>query len=453
MAQKTFKFLELPEDHGFDEQQMKLLGTIDSTLSSAAESLKGAKKEDIDGLRKEFNQQIGKMNEKLDAEKIQNQLDYLFKQFNAIGQPQYNAETVKQQERKANEKWLRSFLHKDKEGMRTANKEITDIKGVADATTDALYTGNDSQGGYLVPDLFLSEVNRFIEEYGVARREMRYLPFGGEGNQRKIPTLSSSVTTYWVDEANQKTTSKPAFGQVTQTLKTAAVLAILSEEQIEDTAINMISMLSKLMGEAIAEEEDTEFLAGDTDDGDTWDGVLNADGVNTYALSTTSRADDVTPDDFLEALDDLSTAQRRGGKWYMHPSVFAQVRGYRASAASADDELGTYLVQSPTGTQPASLWGYPVVLSDAMPSVSDADGSGDVDTPFAFFANLQKTCVYGDKMGLRVKTLDQATVDTTGGDTVNLAQNDMIGVRVHKRVGYVPVLPSGIVVMQTGPTS
>jgi HK97 family phage major capsid protein len=453
MAEKTFKFLELPEDHGFDGQQMKLLGTIDSTLSSAAESLKGAKKEDIDGLRKEFNEQIGQMNEKLDAEKIQNQLDYLFKQFNAMGQPQYNAETVKEQERKANEKWIKSLLRRDKDGMKTSAKEITDLKGVDDATTDALYTGNDAQGGYLVPELFLAEVNRFVEEYGVARREMRYLPFGGNGNSRKIPTLSSSITVYWVDEGHQKTTSKPGFGDVTQTLKTIAALAILTEEMVEDSAIDIIAMLSRLMGEGIAEEEDTEFLAGDTDDGDTWDGILNASGVDTYALSGTDRADDITPDDLLKAQDELTTAQKRGAKYYMHPSIYSVVRRSRAAAVSSGDGEGNYLVQPPTGQQPASIWGYPVVLSDAMPALSDVNGSDQNDVPFAFFGNLNKCAVYGDKQGLRVKTLDQATVDTSGGDTVNLAQNDMVGVRTNKRVGYVPVLPEGIVVIQNGPST
>ena len=70
-----------------------------------------------------------------------------------------------------------------------------------------------------------------------------------------------------------------------------------------------------------------------------------------------------------------------------------------------------------------------------------------------FFGNLQKTCVYGDKQGLRVKMLDQASLYDTNGTLINLAEKDMIALRVHKRVGFVAVLPAGIAVLSTGATS
>jgi HK97 family phage major capsid protein len=90
------------------------------------------------------------------------------------------------------------------------------------------------------------------------------------------------------------------------------------------------------------------------------------------------------------------------------------------------------------------LWGYPVELTDALPSYSAAAA----DEVFAFFANLQKTCVYGEKMGIRTKILTEASLTDTNGDKINLAEQDMIALRAYKRVGYVPVLPDGIAVFQ-----
>jgi hypothetical protein len=49
--------------------------------------------------------------------------------------------------------------------------------------------------------------------------------------------------------------------------------------------------------------------------------------------------------------------------------------------------------------------------------------------------------------------LDQASVYDADGTLINLAERDMLALRVHKRVGYVPVLPDGIAVLSTGAAS
>jgi len=90
------------------------------------------------------------------------------------------------------------------------------------------------------------------------------------------------------------------------------------------------------------------------------------------------------------------------------------------------------------------LWGYPVELTDALPTYAAAAA----DEMFAFFSNLSKTCVYGEKLGIRTKILTEATLTDQLGNPVNLAERDMIALRAYKRVGYVPVLPDGIVVFQ-----
>jgi HK97 family phage major capsid protein len=109
------------------------------------------------------------------------------------------------------------------------------------------------------------------------------------------------------------------------------------------------------------------------------------------------------------------------------------------------------MVQDPKDPGTYRLWGYPVVPVEALPAVGDDDG--DADYPFLIFGNLQKCCVYGDKKGIRVKMLDQASVYDDNDELINLAEQDMVALRVHKRVGYAIVLPDGICVLQTGPSS
>jgi len=314
---------------------------------------------------------------------------------------------------------------------------------------DYLNTGDDEKGGYLVPPALLAEVNRFTEEYGVARRDMRYLPFSGAGNERKIPTLASSVSTFWVNEGGSKPSTVPEFALVTQTLKKIAAICPMTEEMLEDPAIDIIRLLGELFGEAVAYEEDRVFLAGDTDDGDPFNGVINAAGVVPVVIGSVnpSAADfgNELADAMNRALYAVPTQVRNKGKFYIHSD-------YMGILQRVKDPEGRYLIQRPVGDSNVStIWNRPIELVDVLP---DEDASGE-DTPIAFYTDLNKTCVYGDKGGLRVKYLTEATISSAGESpsSINLAEEDMVALRIVKRTGYVPLLPSGIAVLTLGDES
>ena len=76
------------------------------------------------------------------------------------------------------------------------------------------------------------------------------------------------------------------------------------------------------------------------------------------------------------------------------------------------------------------------------------------DKPFVVFGNLKLAAIFGDKQQIRAKLLDQATItDGDGETTINLAEQDMIALRLEERVGYVMGLPSAVVVLKTGAAS
>jgi HK97 family phage major capsid protein len=86
------------------------------------------------------------------------------------------------------------------------------------------------------------------------------------------------------------------------------------------------------------------------------------------------------------------------------------------------------------------------MLSEAFPSATETGN----DQPFILFGNLKKAAIFGDKQQLRVKLLDQATVaNAANNGYLNLAQRDMIAVRIVERVGYVLALPSAVSVLTT----
>ena len=448
-----FKHINIPDDHKFDDDHLKFLKTLDEGLFKAAE--KSVSKDDLDKKQKELEDKIDEMKTSFKYDEVKEQLKEAFIEMEKIrnDKPIVSEEAVKAKELKLNDEWIRSMLRKDRDGIKEAEKSLLELK---DDLEPVLHTGEGSdvlatdasQGSYLIPELLLAEVNRFVISGGVARREMRYLPFSGAGNSRYIPTLLTNVTVGWVDEGEKKSKTKPITSRVQQTLKTVAAMVIMTEDIVEDAAINLTSWCGQLLGEALFAEEDDQFFAGN---GSPWTGILQNGSVATLQLDATEAIKDITPDDLLDMVSEIPEGAVKGSKYYMHRSVFDRLRRYRSSTVSAGDGEGSYLIQDPKVAGQYTLWGYPVVTLESVPAVGDDDG--DADYPFLIFGNLSKTCVYGDKQGIRVKILDQASVYDENDELINLAEQDMLALRIHKRVGFVIVLASGICVLQTGASS
>jgi len=296
---------------------------------------------------------------------------------------------------------------------------------------------DDAQAGLLIPPELMAEVLRIKEEqFGLARRDFRYLPFSGPGNSRTIPSLGTSVNVFWTGEGVKKTSTQPKFNLITQTLKKLAAIVPMTEEILEDSAINLTSLIAELFAEATAKEEDIQFFAGT---GSPWTGILNNGDVG-QVTQASGGVDDITADDLLDLVDETPTGALNGAKYYMHRTVFSKIRKLK-------DSQGNYIYQRPSGDQPGTIWNYPYELSDAFPTAADVE----TDDAYVLFGNLKNAAVFGDKQQLRVKLLDQATVTDTDGTTViNLAEQDMVALRVVERVGYVLALPTAVTVLVAG---
>lgn len=299
-----------------------------------------------------------------------------------------------------------------------------------------------ASAGVTVPPELLAEVLRIAEtQFGLARREFRYLPFSGPGNSRTIPALGTGIVVNWTDEAAKKKSTRPTFSLVTQTLKKLTAIVPMTEEILEDSAINLTQLVAQMFAEAVSKEEDLQFFNGD---GTVWTGILHSDEVNEVFLASTD-PDDLTADLLLDMIDATPSGALAGAKFYMHRSWLSKVRKLREGNGTGD-----YIFQRPGAGLPAQIWDYPYETSDAFPSVAEiADGEG-----FILFGNLRQAAIFGDKQQIRVKLLDQATVgaapNTSTEAGLNLAEQDMVALRLVERVGYVLALPQAVTVLKAG---
>lgn len=298
---------------------------------------------------------------------------------------------------------------------------------------------DDGDAGLLIPTELRNEVLRIAEtQYGLARRDMLYLPFGGPGNSRTIPTLGTSVSVFWTGEGVKKTSTQPKFNVVTQTLVKLAAIVPFTEEILEDSAINLTQLVAQLFAEAVSKEEDLQFFAGT---GAPWTGILNNGSVN-KVVQASGDASQLTADDLLDMIDKTPSGALPGAKFYFHRTILSVIRKLK-------DSNGNYIYQNPGQGLPATIWNYPYETSDAFPTLASVK-TGD---QYVLFGNLKQGAVFGDKQQLRVKLLDQATItDTDGSTVVNLAEQDMVALRIVERVGYVVSLPAALTVLEASAT-
>ncbi len=294
----------------------------------------------------------------------------------------------------------------------------------------------DQWGGYLVPDDFNPTLLRLIENFGVIRNEATVIPM--QRMELKFPKLVNGVQVFWVDEHTTIPETRPQFDLITLTNKKLAALIPASSEILEDSTIAMANLLSTLIAEAIAKEEDRVGFTGDTTAAtpDPFDGILYDPTVTVMPIAGAAITS-MDADDLMDLIAQVPTPALGGARFYMHRTVFDVVRKLK-------DGQGNYIYQAPAQGQPGTIWGYPYTLVESLLPVNfDNDpGTGGVqqnDEPFVIFGNL-KYMYMTDRRRLT------AAVSTHYGFAT-----DSVWYRWTERIGFKVVMGNALAVLKTAP--
>lgn len=414
LSEEEKAFLREKESELTDEQKSKF-----------ADALNEAEEMDVEAVKSLISKSV----EDATAKAVERISDGLISKFQkGVKEARAKAlDTVPAKNDKKKGESTREFLKALMDGDRMRAKALT--------TSESGTSPDDAKAGLLIPEELQAEVLRIREtQYGLARRDMFYLPFSGPGNSRVIPALGTSVSTFWTGEGAKKKGTQPKFGVVTQTLKKLAAIVPFTEEILEDSAVDLVNLVGALFAEAVAKEEDVQFFAGT---GSPWTGILNNGQVNIVTMGTGDATDNLA-DELLRLQDATPSGAQDGAKYYLHRTWLSKLRKLKSST-------GEYIYQAPANGEPGTIWDKPYETSDAFPAVADTE----VGDPFILYANLKQAAVFGDKQQLRVKMLDQATItDADDSTVINLAEQDMVALRVVERVGYVVALPKAATVLK-----
>lgn len=285
--------------------------------------------------------------------------------------------------------------------------EIKSGRSVGEIKT-TLVEGSLDLGGYLVPEDYRTEIIKRVAGATIVRGRARVVTTTRDAVE--WPRLeggndlyTSAVRVTWVEEepisANASLTN-PTFGMLRIPIHTVMARTDLGRNLLEDSAFNMLSVMADLFGEAMAIDEDAQFLTG-TGGGRPY-GILG-DRSGAENVPVTGITQVVSGNASLLTADGLIDLSENIADQYKQNAVFALRRSSRQAVRKFKDGDGKYLWQnSYVAGQPPTLLGAPVTGSESLPAV----GANAFPVIYGDF----KGYIVGDRVGMTVERITDSTL-------------------------------------------
>ena len=229
------------------------------------------------------------------------------------------------------------------------------------AVQNALQIGDDTEGGFLVPDEYERTLVDALREENRLRTLCKIIRTSS--GDRKIPLVASHGTASWVEEEGTIPESDDAFGQITIGAHKIASMIKVSDELLQDSVFDVASYIATEFARRVGDAEEAAFISGDGS-GKPY-GMLHATN-GAAAGVTAASATAITADELLDLIYSLRAPYRKRAVFLMHDSTIKAIRKLK-------DGNGQYLWQPGMKEgAPDMLLGYRLVTSTHMPVIAAA---------------------------------------------------------------------------------
>jgi len=263
-------------------------------------------------------------------------------------------------------------------------------------TAGHLEIGEDSQGGFLVPEVYRKELYEIALENSVVRAHgATVIPMTSDSV--KIPyvndtshaaTVFGGVSGVWTAEAEQKSAKKPTFGQMELTPHKLAAITYASNELIDDSMIAIAALLKRMFGSALGYFEDDAFIVG-TGAGQPL-GIQNCGCTINNPRNTVNR---VMIEDLAEMWMRLLPASYKYAYWVINPTVIPEI--LEMGSGNAADASGKNLVYTENikDTLVWKIFGRPVLISEKMQALGTQGDIGLYDFRYYLIGDRQPVTI------------------------------------------------------------
>jgi HK97 family phage major capsid protein len=285
----------------------------------------------------------------------------------------------------------------------------------------AVMTGGDNtKGGFLVPEPMEAAIIELREQYGVFRQNSTVWPMSD--SVTIVPKLAGEVTTYYVGENSTITASDATVQQVKLEAKKLASMTLVSSELNEDAVVSVAEMISRSVAYQFAVSEDQAGFLGDGTS--TYGGIVGLAGalaagslVTATSLQTFSALTFASFESVVGACKMYAGIQP---KWYIHQAGWAASMQRLANAAG-----GVTMAEIAGGMQPQFL-GYPVVVTQVLTSAL----TGTSGLRACYFGDLRLGSYLGTRRGISIAVDSSRYFEQ---DSIAIKATQRYDINVHDR--------------------
>lgn len=242
-----------------------------------------------------------------------------------------------------------------------------------------LSTQIDADGGFLVQSDFASGILQKAIDASVLASRVRRVGVGPNSNGLKMNALKDSdrsdgnraggVTTYWEDEADLFTASKPSFTQMEWKLKKLIGACYATEESLQDAGA-LGQVIQQVFADEFAYKLDDAIFAG-TGSGQPL-GILNAPCVVEVAKESGQAADSVVGMNVIKMRARLWARSRANSVWLYNQDVEPTLHKLNIKG---DASLSDFMIWQPAngiaGEPFDRLYGRPAIPIEQAKTVGD----------------------------------------------------------------------------------
>ena len=259
----------------------------------------------------------------------------------------------------------RVSVPRDKDVRPTATAEYSDAfwnmiraRGSFGEIVNALSIGEDSEGGYTVPDEFEKRLVQALEDNNLFRGLATVIRTSS--GTRKIPVAQDNGEASWIDEGEEIPESDTTFSQTMLSAYKLGTMIKISNELLNDSAFDLAAYIAQRFGVRMGNAEERAFITGD--------GVGKPLGLLDDACAqvgvTAAAADKVTFDEIFRLYYSLRAPYRKKAQFLCNESMVLQLMTLK-------DNNGNHIWKPGLDIgKPDTLLNRPLRTSSFMPGLS-----------------------------------------------------------------------------------
>ena len=255
-----------------------------------------------------------------------------------------------------------------------------------------------SDGGFLVQQDYVAGLMEDVFETGKLASKCDKIQVSGNANSIKIngvdetsraSSRSGGVIGYWLEEAGQKTASKPKFRKIELNLNKMIGLCYATDELLDD-AMALEGVVRKAFVDEFGFMLDDAIING-TGAGQPL-GVLNAGCLVSVAKETGQDADTIVAENIMKMRSRLFASSRSSAVWLINQNAEPQL--HQMSLAVGTGGIPVYMPAGGLSGQPYdTLYGIPVMPIEQCATVGTV---GDI-----ILADFSKGYILAEKGGIK----------------------------------------------------